>query len=378
MSKLLIRIPKFLLGLALTVLNLLCVTGMNVCAYSVLIPPQEHASVSFLGLLFPAFLIASLAFLPIWLVLGMMGLKFEFGRKKKRSAYWGILFSTVGMLCCAGSIRTYWPLNLPSDPPEGALKVMSFNIYTLANKEKVPWEEHPTVRYLLKSRADIVCIQESGALSKEEVDSLLAETYPYRQYDTTNSNHFACLSRYPIVGMTPIDYTSKGNATLAYDIAVGQDTLLVINNHLESYKLHDSDREEYKDVILRKDSTNVRRTILDLRKKLVAANIIRGPQADSVAHFIDQHPNRLIICCGDFNDASLSYTHYLLTRRLNDAYTRSGNGPGPSYNQSGMYFRIDHILCSPLFRAYGAKVDTSIKSSDHYPIYCWLALPDHP
>ena len=378
MSKLLLKIPKFLLGLTLTVLNLLCVTGLNVCAYSVLIPPQEHASVSYFGLLFPAFLIATLAFLPIWLVLGMMGLNFERGRKKKRSAYWGMMISLVGMACCAGSIRTYWPLNLPADPPAGALKIMSFNIYTLANKDNVPWVEHPTVRYLQKSRADIVCIQESGPMSKEHIDTLLAEIYPYRQYDIVKGSHFACLSRYPIVSMTTIDYASQGNASLAYDVVVEQDTLLVINNHLESYKLHDADREEYKDVILRKDSTDMRRNILDLRKKLADANIIRGPQADSVGSFIDQHQDRLIICCGDFNDASLSYTHHRLTRRLNDAYTRSGNGPGPSYNQSGMYFRIDHILCSPAFRAYGATVDATIKSSDHYPIYCWLELPNHP
>lgn len=374
MSKLLIKIPKYLFLLVLTTLNLLCVAALNMCAYSVVVPPQEHASVSYFGLLFPAVLLATAVFLALWFLLGLMGMKFG-RRKKERKAYWGMMISLVGMACCAGSIRTYWPLNLPADPPKGALKVMSYNIYSLANKNKVPWEEHPTVRYLQKCGADIVCVQEAGSLNKEEVMKLLSDAFPYSRFDVVNGGHFACLSRYPIVGQGRIDFPSNGNATVTYDIVVGNDTLLVINNHLESYKLQDSDREEYKDVIMRKESVNVRRSILDLRKKLAAANAIRGPQADSVARFIDQHPNRLIICCGDFNDASLSYTHFRLTSRLNDAYTRSGNGPGPSYNKSGMYFRIDHILCSPEFRSYGAKVDSSIKASDHYPIFCWLELP---
>lgn len=375
MSKFLIKIPKFILLLTLTTLNLLCVAALNMCAYSVVIPPQEHASVSYFGLLFPGVLLATAIFLGVWFLLGLMGLKFD-GRKKKRKAYWGMMISLVGMACCAGSIRTYWPLNLKTEPPVGALKVMSYNVFSVANKENVPWEDHPTVRYLQTCGADIVCVQEAGALNRPNIDTLLAEAFPYRQYDKVNGMAYACLSRYPILSKTTIDYASKGNGSLAYDIAVGKDTLLVINNHFESYKLQDADKEEYKDVILHKDSTNVRHNILALRKKLADANMIRGPQADSVAHFIDLNKDRLIICCGDFNDASLSYTHYRLTRNLNDAYTRSGNGPGPSYNRSGMYFRIDHILCSPSMRPCGAMVDASIKSSDHYPIFCWLELPE--
>ncbi len=374
MSRLLFQIPKYIIVLTLAALNILCVAALLLCAYSMMVPPQEHASVSYLGLLFPVVLAATAGFLAAWFLLGLMGLSLGSG-KKRRSAYWGMLISLTGMAGSAGSIRTYWPLNLPADPPDGAIKVMSYNVYGLSNPDGLPWNEHPTVRYLIESRADIICLQEANAVGRDYIDTLFAQAYPYRLSETHRGMGFACLSRWPIVGSTPIEYTSKGNSSLAYDIVVGNDTLLVINNHFESYKLQDSDREEYKEVILRHDSADVRRNILDLRKKLAAANIIRGPQADSVAHFIEQHPERLIICCGDFNDASLSYTHYRLTRRLDDAYTRSGNGPGPSYNKSGMYFRIDHILCSPSIKPFGAKVDDGIKSSDHYPIYCWLQLP---
>lgn len=374
MSKFLLKIPKYLFLLMLTGLNLLSVAAMNVCAYSSWLRPQVHPNVSFLGLLFPFTLAATLVFIPVWFILGILGMRID-GGGRRRSAYWGTLISLAGMLCCASSIRTYCPLNFPSEAPDGALKVLSYNVFSLSNPDKLPWEEHPVICYLNDCEADIACLQEVGALRRKEVEPLVAEKYPYRHFDVVHGSTYACLSRFPIVGMQVIDFKSNTNGAVAYDIVTDRgDTLCVLNLHLESYKLRESDREEYRDLIRNHDKDHVRHNVLSLRKKLIAANPIRGRQTDAVAAFIEQCPRRYIICCGDFNDAPISYTHHRLTRLLDDAYTRSGNGPGLSYNRSGMYFRIDHILCSPSMRAYGAVVDNSIDQSDHYPIFAWLEL----
>ena len=101
---------------------------------------------------------------------------------------------------------------------------------------------------------------------------------------------------------------------------------------------------------------------------------IRGMQVDSVAAFVAKNRGKHIVLCGDLNSTPISYVHHRLTEELDDAYTRSGNGVGISYHRSGMYFRIDHILVSPNIKAYGAKVDSAIKDSDHYPIYCFIKL----
>ena len=76
--------------------------------------------------------------------------------------------------------------------------------------------------------------------------------------------------------------------------------------------------------------------------------------------------------CGDFNDSTLSYVHYRMTRNLNDAYVESGNGPGISYHRSGMFFRLDNILCSHHWRSFGAVVKKCYKMSDHYPVSACL------
>ena len=78
--------------------------------------------------------------------------------------------------------------------------------------------------------------------------------------------------------------------------------------------------------------------------------------------------------CGDFNDSPLSYVHFQLTQILNDSYTRGGNGPGISYHEGGMYFRIDNILCSDHWNVAKSKVCNRVNGSDHYPICSWLQL----
>ena len=96
-----------------TIINVICIVGLNVCAYSAYINPASHPNFSILGMAFPVFLIATGFFIFFWMIF-----KPKF-----------MLISIVGMLLCAGSVRTYCPVNFfKSDAPEGSLKVMSFNI----------------------------------------------------------------------------------------------------------------------------------------------------------------------------------------------------------------------------------------------------------
>ena len=80
-----------------------------------------------------------------------------------------------------------------------------------------------------------------------------------------------------------------------------------------------------------------------------------------------------MIVCGDFNDSPISYAHRVIGKGLKDAFVESGNGFGISYNQNHFYFRIDNILLSKNLKSYRCTVDNTIKSSDHYPIWCYVA-----
>lgn len=345
--------------------NLFCVAGLLACTFSAWIKPQSFPGISYFGLAFPVFLFLTVAFLLFWLIVSVLHIR--------RTGWKCAGISLVGMICCAGSIRTYFPVNLSEEVPEGSLKVLSYNVFNKLKETGVPAEDNPVINYLLLSGADIICLQEANISAGSVEDKLIETVYPHRLYGT-GGGQMALLSKLPILADGRIDYISRGSPSSRwYELLYDGDTILVINNHLESYQLNEADKAEYKEIIRQPEEANVRQNVDSLTSKLETANAIRGAQVDSVAAFIESHLHRPLIVCGDFNDCSISYTHRRLTRHLNDAYTRSGNGPGISYHRSGMYFRIDNILCSPSFRSYGAVVDRHIKQSDHYPIRCTLA-----
>jgi len=242
-----------------------------------------------------------------------------------------------------------------------------------AKESTVPWEDNVIMDYIVDSQADIVCLQEGNNAPMDVLHTLFDSIYPYILVDPIKPTlNAVLLSKYPVISSENINYESASNGSYAHKLLIGEDTVLVINNHLESYKLGNKDKDDYKTIIRHpKDEENDERYD-SLVHKLQAANYIRAAQADSIFQYISQSTCKYVICVGDFNAPSLSYTHYRLTRLLNDAYTRSGNGVGFSYNQSGMYFRIDNILVSENISSYGARVDDYCKMSDHYPIYAWL------
>lgn len=357
--KLLKKIPLFIF----IAINLVFVVAMIFCVYSAKLPPQLYPRVSYFGLMFPFFWVANIVFVLFWLLF----------------KWKCIVIPMVGMLLCAHAIRAYCPFNVSTTPPGDCLKVLSYNVMSFGDDKSMPWEENPIVQYLVQSDADIICLQEATNSYVEQAFASLEALYPYRHIEKDPDSYVAFLSKYPIVSSKRIDYASINNCSIAHEVAVGNDTIIVINNHLESYRLSPEDKEDYRSIIRNYKNPEENHTetkYLSLTEKLSTHDSIRGIQTDSVAKYIDGNRHRPMIVCGDFNTSPISYTHHRLTEYLNDAYTRSGNGTGFSYNRSGMYFRIDNILVSPDIEAYGAVVDRSIKTSDHYPIFCFVKLKE--
>lgn len=334
---------------------------MNFCAYTGYLNPAEHPNYSYFDLAFPAFLFADACFVLFWLIV-----KWKL-----------VLLPLLGMLLCAHSVRTYFPINIPHEVPDGAIKILSYNVMNFGGgpMDKTDLKDNPIVDYILNSDADIVCIQEGTVVGHEQLVAILSKKYPYIQQGAADGCHYnVCISKHPIIEAKNIPYESKTNKSYAYTVVIGEDTLLVVNNHFESYKLKDGDKKDYKDIIMHPKDDSNKEKYGSLIHKLIAANEVRGPQADRVAEYIDSIPCKYKIACGDFNDSPLSYTHRRMTRTLNDAYTRSGFGPGISFHTDGMFFRIDNILVSDNIETYQTKVDNSIDKSDHYPIVSYLIL----
>ena len=346
--------------------------GMNgmVCllllfsAYSPYISPQAHPFLSCAGLAFPLFLILNLLFLLFWLIVY---------RKY-------MLVPILGFLCCWQPIRTYFPLNLSADEkPEHTLKFLSYNTMAFGNRAAHTKEKpNEVLEYLANSGADIICLQEhvwGERLKKKDVDYAL-RGYKYKHHHSfaRGLNGLGVYSRYPILSAVPVKYKSRGNASIAYCIKVGEDTLMVVNNHLESFRIEDTDVEVYHEMMDAPNKENLSSGFKQLVRKLALPAAVRAKQADAVAEVVRNFEGKGVIVCGDFNDSPISYSHHTIGRNLNDAFVESGNGLGISYHENRFYFRIDHILLSNNLRSYQCTVDRSVKASDHYPIWCHIAI----
>ena len=347
--------------------NVVTVALMLIAGFSDRINPASHPILSCLGMVFPVFLIINFLFLFFWLVF------------KWRKAWLPI----AGFLLAYIPISTYMPLNPRQDIPEGSIKLLSYNVCTYSGAGKYRDAFDQIFEYIKNQDADIVCLQEDVDTWRNYVIDRYSKLYPYN--DTTlialtnsGTNCVGIHTRYPILRKERIPYPSQGNGSVAYYLQMGQDTLLVINNHLECTKLTKEDRSNYTSILKGKVKGDTARTesmlLIDKIGKTAAK---RAPQADAIHHYIEAHRQYPIIVCGDFNDTPISYARRTIAQGLTDCFRESGRGIGLSYNQKGFWVRIDHILCSSHFTPYNCQVDSRIDFSDHYPMICWLKMKDN-
>ena len=242
---------------------------------------------------------------------------------------------------------------------------------------RINYIDNAIVRYILESKADIVCLQEASVVRSDELKRVVSEKYPYIMQGSEDGCHYnACLSRYPLLGAENVGLVSETNRSYAYKVLIGEDTLLVVNNHLESYRLHAEDVNNYKNIVKHPKEKGTFGKYLSLVGKLASTNAVRGRQTDRLIDYVDSVNSKYLIMCGDFNDSPISYTHRRLRNAYKDAYAESGCGPGISFHVNGMFFRIDHMFVNDNIETYQTKVDNSINESDHYPIISHLFLKE--
>lgn len=352
---------KKLLYKTLITFNIIVIALMLASGYAGYIDPVSMPRLSIFTLAFPLFALANLAFVVVWVFV--------------RLRY--VLIPVIGFLVAYVPVRSYTPFNVSHEPDSDCLKILTYNTWAMAGGAK-QWTSNPIFQYVDKTDADFVCLQESSLDSNGEqaYDSLFSKRYPYHDTITAKgkgSDMLQFWSRYRILKRERIQYKSESNVSGAWTVRVGYDTIIFINNHLQSIGLTPEERSRFKEMVkgeLPNDSTS--KETHNLIRRLSEANVKRAPQAEAVADYIHRHRGKRIIVCGDFNSSPLSYTHHTICRDLTDCYIAAGNGPGISYHVNGFLVRIDNVMCSKHFTPIKCFVDQSINASDHYPVVCWL------
>ena len=266
-----------------------------------------------------------------------------------------------------------------------SIKILTFNTHIFNNHKDNSFEK--VAEFIKECDADIVCLQEFGyyyryGASKQEILKLFDSIYPYRHLWFKNQNKWgenglATFSRYPIIKKKKIEYQSADNISIYSDIVIDKDTIRVINNHLESNKLNQEDREIAKKIMADDNSRQEKINAgLKVGSRLVSGAKNRVQQAEAVRYTIEETQHKTIVL-GDFNDVPLSYTYNKICGNLQDAYAKGGQwGYHWTYNKSAMLFAIDHILVDQGFEIIKSKVHREMKVSDHYPLSCTIQIKE--
>jgi endonuclease/exonuclease/phosphatase family metal-dependent hydrolase len=357
-------------GILLTI-NLVVVVLMLITMGGTFISPDIIVLPAYTTLFFPLTVLLNVVFVVFW----------AFARK------WHFLISLVVLLLAAPQIADVFPMHFGKTSPaatEGTpVTILTYNTQMSGGLLKHTAENpNPVIEYILNSNADIVCLQEFAVSPKEQYLTekdirQIFRKYPYshiwlKQKQDWAMSGVATFSNFPIIHKYDIPFSSKYMVSISSDIVVGNDTIRLINNHLESNKLTERDREmpiELKDHF---NSDKLSGTTLHLSRKLGSAYRTRARQADTIAAYSSGSPYPLVIV-GDFNDVPASYTYTKIKGKLKDAFSETGFGLGWTLNLSIYKFRIDYVLYDPKFTVDKYKVP-QIKFSDHFPVLCKLYI----
>jgi len=364
---------KKIFTIVLITLNTIALLSLLLSSFSAYFSPFRSVIFSYLGLLFPFIFIGNLGIFFTWLLF----------KQWKQS-----LIHLVVFIICGGAIYTYCPLHKKTkEIPEDAIKILTYNVMRFNNilKDDKGIPPSKILKYIQENNADIVCIQEYGASKsnanflkeKDILDAL--EKYPYYHYHSLNfpfqSEIFglAIFSRFPILSTKKVPYESSFNGSFVTELDIHGKKVTLINNHLESNKLSKEEKYNYYQMTKEMDTNTIDALTQTITKRLTPAFRTRAKQAQTISKIINENENPYIIVCGDFNDTPISYTRQKIKGNLRDAFVDSGFGLGVTYNKYRFLFRIDYIMHSENIKSYNCEVG-DLKSSDHYPLWCYLQL----
>lgn len=248
------------------------------------------------------------------------------------------------------------------------LKILTYNTQALCmgNEKKV----EQMLKYINEQDADVVCLQEvkvyknAARITLPELRRAMKD-YPYTYYDFKVYNSVrqfgnVVFSRYPLIHKQTVRYESKQNISSRCDMVVGDDTLRLIVNHLESYRLMRKDIQlDTLTVSHFKESS--------LKEKLQTAGQLRQEQAKAVKEEINNSPYPTVVV-GDFNAIPLSSVYWRIKRGMHDCFLKGSFGQlGSTYKRGPLGIRIDYILCSKDLTPIQCEVER-VNYSDHFPV----------
>lgn len=296
---------------------------------------------------------------------------------RKKSSVYFVIPMIIGIPYMLGTVGIKGYFN-DSTPNSASFTVLNYNIAGFDVKQS-EGDNRDSARIALKNMilhpdTDIQCYQEFVTYPWDkhlnvidQLKKLNRKFYFSMEEDRSHAKYSVAgilfVSRFPIIAHGDILSSNKGFNRAAYaDIKIGEDTVRIINVHLESMGLSRYDPRN------RGDLGSVRRSTRSLLSKLKSGVFERSKQAKKVATFVEASPHP-VICVGDFNDMPYSYTYQYLKRYMKNAFEESGHGFGFTYHGETLkMLRIDNQFFTTGLHSITLDTRYDLNTTDHYPV----------
>jgi len=291
--------------------------------------------------------------------------------------YWLILRKRQFFLSTFCLLLGWWHFNAlhqfspknPAESREDSFRVMSYNVRIFHFPGPHLWHETPPAmeRMADSLKPDVFCMQEFLA-GGNWVPNF---KHKYKYVADLKGFTLAIYSNYKFLDKGEVAYPVKngGYGRFIYaDILRGNDTLRIVNVHLMSVRLKNTDLQTFTQ-IEDADVEKVKRSAKEIYKRLILAYKTRGIQVESISNFIESSPYPVILC-GDFNDTPTSFAYRKLTAQLKDSYVLAGSSVAATHTRFSHYnipMRIDHIFADARLSPSNWQIVKKVHS-DHFPV----------
>ena len=352
-------------------LNIIAAILLVMALLASYIPPSEFAIFSIIALIYPILLFINLLFISFWIIF--------------KSKYW--LISFILILLGFNNLRNNFQTNLCGNYEKSAddIKIVTYNVQLFSTdnmgKDSTVLKNN-IVNFLKEEQADIICLQEYHSMDRNvyipliDLNSkLLQSSYYYESYYNPRFYQLSGLvifSKFKAVNKGKLKFPGSRTFGIYTDLIINNDTVRVLNIHLASIRLQESDigfvlNPDFND---QNSFTNQSATIYT---KLIDAFALRELQMKNVISEINSCPYPIILC-GDFNDTPSSYVYTSLNNHLTDSFIMKGNKLSRTYAGDIPYLRIDYIFSSKHFNInYFDRV--KMNYSDHFPLISIISKP---
>ena len=350
-AKGLFKIIWFVIILILTIITI-------AAAFSGYLHPADSKLMSLLGMALPVLVLVNIIVLLITIY--------------KRSIFWGL--PLLALLMSWNFIGSMVQPRLRGELPQdtnGLLTVATYNVHGFGNEIR-GYSCRQIAQYMSKEQADVLCFQEfrdNKEFTMEHIKETLAE-WPYfympNKEEAKGKLPIAIFSRYPIADTQYITYPNSSNCSMMADVQVGDKTIRIINNHLQTTNITQKRKKWEKEFAT--DETNREVEAMEDAAETLHGNLVkRAEQTDILCRLIEESPYPIVLC-GDLNSMPSSYTYRRFSSLLKDGFKTCGNGYMYTYRNGKHLFRIDYLFHSEALEGVRYFSPNMELCSDHNPV----------